>query len=113
MEYKFLHDSAPAFPQKIRSSQNETACIPTAIPVYRHMCEELEGAGRRADGISSFLTFVSVYKNEDCLLTDGRFARQINLDTGIADMSSGAITREMMAMYTCLFPKIICMILIE
>ncbi len=79
---------------------------------YQNMCEELEGAGRRADGISSFLTFVSVYKNEDCLLTDGRFARQINLDTGIADMSSGAITREMMAMYTCLFPKIICMILI-
>ena len=44
-------------------------------------------------------------------MTDAKFARQVNLDTGISDMSFGALTREMILNYTFLFTKIICMIL--
>lgn len=60
---------------------------------------------------STIITNVSIYKNDDCNLTDGRFARQLNLDTGIADMSYGSITQEVLINYTSLFPKIICIIL--
>lgn len=54
---------------------------------------------------------LSVYKSDSCNLSDAKFARQVNLDTGIQDMSFGAITKALLINYSCLFPKIICMIL--
>ncbi len=55
---------------------------------------------------------VSVYKTEDCGLTDDQFARQLNLDTGFADISFGSITRDMSTHYTYLFVQVIGSILI-
>lgn len=55
---------------------------------------------------------VSIYKTEDCELTDDQFARQLNLDTGFADISFGSITRDMSTHYTYLFVQVIGSILI-
>lgn len=52
-----------------------------------------------------------IFKNNKCSLADAKFIRQINLDTGISDMSFGMLTRTMIFDYTCLYPKIICIIL--
>lgn len=79
---------------------------------FKRMYGDLDRSVKQAsEEISSFITLVSIYKEDNCKLTDGKFARQVNLDTGIADMSFGAITKEMIVKYTCLFPQIICMIL--
>lgn len=54
---------------------------------------------------------LSVYKSDNCDLSDAKFARQVNLDTGIQDMSFGAMTKALIVNYSSLYPKIICMIL--
>lgn len=46
---------------------------------------------------------VQLYKSADCKLTDGKFKRRINLDTGIVDHSLGTLTRDMSVHYTSLF----------
>lgn len=63
------------------------------------------------EGYCIIVDWLSIYKNEDCNLNDARFARQINLDTGISDMSFSIITKANIINYSTLFPKIICMIL--
>lgn len=73
-----------------------------------------DDAGRRTDlgeGVCAVLTQISIYKSEDCNLTDAQFARQLNLDTGFADMSYGTITRKQSIHYTYLFPEVISSIL--
>lgn len=52
-----------------------------------------------------------IYKNNKCSLPDSKFIRQVNLETGISDMSFGMMTKTMMFDYTCLYPKTICIIL--
>ncbi len=54
---------------------------------------------------------VFVYKTDDCKLSDAKFARQLNLDTGLSDMSFGSLTRSALTNYTSLCPKTICTVL--
>ena len=77
---------------------------------YENIYGKIERLGKQTE-FSGLINMVSIYKKDGCGLTDGKFARQVNLDTGIADMGFGAMTREMSVTYTTLFPKIICMIL--
>ncbi|MDE6851973.1 MAG: hypothetical protein K2J67_05730 [Lachnospiraceae bacterium] len=55
---------------------------------------------------------LDVYKADSCKLTDAKFRRQVNIDTGIVNMGFGSITKEMSIHYTTLFPQIISSILI-
>lgn len=77
--------------------------------------EEIYQANQKLTGqkeeVCTVITQMGIYKAEDCGLSDDRFARQLNLDTGFADMSYGTITRERSIHYTYLFPEIICSIL--
>lgn len=68
-------------------------------------------SGEKEQNNNGIVSLLSVYKNDDCDLNDNKFARQLNLDTGIMDMSYGAITKAATGNYSCLFPKIICRIL--
>lgn len=54
---------------------------------------------------------LSIYKSKDCTLSDGKFRRQLNLDTGIIDKSSGSLTKHLTVHYTSLFSEIICSVL--
>lgn len=54
---------------------------------------------------------LSIYKADSCKLTDARFRRQLNKDTGVVDMGGSSITKEMLIYYTTLFPQIISSIL--
>ena len=58
------------------------------------------------------VTIVYVYKNADCELSDGEFARAINRDTGIQDYAYASATMVQMKRYTNLFSDIICSIMI-
>ncbi len=71
--------------------------------------QKLPGRGKEA---SMAVTQIAIYKSQDCGLTDERFARELNLETGFADMSFGVITKQQSMHYTYLFPEIICSILI-
>lgn len=50
---------------------------------------------------------VQVYRADDCDLSDGKFKRQINLDTGLVSRSWGSMTKEMSAHYTNIYSEII------
>ncbi len=78
---------------------------------YRKIKEESQKALGEDNDVVESITRLSVYKKDDCRLTDEKFLRQLNLDTGIGDMSFITITRSSISHYTCLFPQIICMIL--
>lgn len=52
-----------------------------------------------------------IFKNNKSGLTDAKFIRQVNFDTSISDMSFAMLTKTMIFDYTCLYPKIICIIL--
>lgn len=55
---------------------------------------------------------LKIYKADDCILTNGQFRRQLNLDTGITDMAFFSMTKDMSIHYTTLFPEIISSVLI-
>lgn len=50
---------------------------------------------------------LKIYKVDDCTLTSGQFRRQLNLDTGVTNMSIGSLTKDMSIHYTTLFPEIV------
>ena len=50
---------------------------------------------------------VEVYKKDSCTLTDGRFKRQVNLDTGIVTSAWGSMTRDNSAHYTNIYADVI------
>ncbi|MBD5113677.1 MAG: FtsX-like permease family protein [Ruminococcaceae bacterium] len=52
-------------------------------------------------------TMVSVYKADDCNFRSGKFLRELNLETKIADMALGAMTREQTERYSMLLPDIL------
>lgn len=56
-------------------------------------------------------SILKIYKASDCSLSDGKFRRQINLDTGVIDLSDGSTTRYESLNYTNLFPEIITSVL--
>ncbi|MBR5938541.1 MAG: FtsX-like permease family protein [Clostridiales bacterium] len=62
--------------------------------------------------VAGRVTIVYVYKNADCELSDGEFARTINRDTGIQDYAYASATETQMKHYTNLFSDIICSIMI-
>lgn len=78
---------------------------------YEAIYHAVEAAAKSKNCSSSIVTHLYVYQKESCELSDNQFARQINLDTGIADMGNGSITKAVSKNYTGLFPKIICIIL--
>lgn len=67
----------------------------------------LSGALKEAEKMNAAFVIVSLYKTEHCGFSDDEFARQVNLDTGIADMATGSMTRELSSYYTTLFPETI------
>ncbi len=64
------------------------------------------------DQNASDLTLFQVYKSSDCTLSDGKFSRQLNLNTGINDYAVASLTKTQSAYYTGLFPDIVLKILI-
>lgn len=60
-------------------------------------------------GLGKILT---IYKADNCTLTNGQLRRQLNIETGVTDMSIGSVTKDMSIHYTELFPEIISSILI-
>lgn len=65
-------------------------------------CKKNETEERSAD-----FHILKVYKEDDSTLSDAKFKRQLNLDTGIVDNSTGSLTRELILHYVNLFPSII------
>lgn len=63
--------------------------------------EDLHGIGKALE----------IYKADSCTLSDAKFGRQLNLDTGVSDLGYGSITKDMSIQYTNLFPEIMCSIL--
>ena len=54
---------------------------------------------------------VRIYQSPDSTLSDTKFQRQLNLDTGIIDCATGSLTREQSVHYTYLYTEIIVSIL--
>lgn len=54
---------------------------------------------------------MEINKADNCPLTLPQFLRQLNKDTGVADMGNGSLTRDMSIYYTTLFPQIVSSIL--
>lgn len=79
---------------------------------YRRLYSEVEGLAKPEENYCTIVTQLSIDKRDDCALTDAKFARQVNLDTKIADMGFGSMTNDLSVNYTFIFPKIICLILI-
>lgn len=69
-------------------------------------CKDNETEDRCSD-----FQIVQLYKEKNCKLSDSRFRRKLNLDTGIIDKSSGSLTRDMSIRYTNLFSDIILSVL--
>lgn len=67
---------------------------------------------QKREGKTALYSMVSLYKAAGCALTDGKFKRRINLDTGIIDRASVSLTKEMSEHYTNLFMEIIFAILL-
>lgn len=57
--------------------------------------------------MSADVKVVQIHKAKDSNLSDAKFRRQLNLDTGITDQGTGSLTRDMIINYTSLFPHII------
>ena len=57
--------------------------------------------------IDSIVNIVQIYKADNCVLSDGQWKRQLNLDTGIINNAVGSLTKSMSSHYTNLFPEII------
>lgn len=76
-------------------------------------CAEIEAAiaAKETDEIHALGKCLNIHKADSCKLTDAKFRRQLNIDTGVVNMGYGSITRDMSIYYTALFPKIIASIL--
>lgn len=73
-----------------------------AVSVSEAETEDKHGLGKN----------LKIYKADDCTLTNGQFRRQLNLDTGVTNMSIWSLTNDMSIHYTTLFPEIISSVLI-
>lgn len=73
---------------------------------FKKLYEESQKTVEADSGVTEVITRLSVYKKDDCNLTDEKFLRQLNLDTSISDMSHGSLTRSSILHYTCLFPQV-------
>ena len=57
--------------------------------------------------MSADVRMLQIHKSKANNLSDAKFRRQLNLDTGITDHGIGSLTRDMIINYTSLFPHII------
>ncbi|MDE7104306.1 MAG: ABC transporter permease [Ruminococcus sp.] len=73
-----------------------------AVSVSEAETEDKHGLGKN----------LKIYKADDCTLTNGQFRRQLNLDTGVTNMSIWSLTNDMSIHYTTLFPEIVSSVLI-
>lgn len=85
--------------KKYYISDADYKAIGTAIAAKE--TEEVHGTGKTLE----------IYKADHCDLTDAKFRRQLNLDTGVLNRGVGSLTKDMSVHYTTLFPKIISSIL--
>lgn len=74
---------------------------------FENIYREQEPFVRTKEKGTAQVLIISVFKKDDCGLTDDQFARQLNLDTGFADISFGSITRDMSIHYTYLFVQVV------
>ena len=87
---------------------------------YTHLCISDEDFSEIASSVSEAETEdkhglgknLKINKADDCILTNGQFRRQLNLDTGITDMAFYSMTKDMSIHYTTLFPEIVSSVLI-
>lgn len=59
------------------------------------------------DGSAFDYTMISVYMEENCGMTSGKFQRELNLETKITDLAEGALTREQTERFSTLVPDIL------
>ncbi len=59
------------------------------------------------EDVSANISVIAIYKADTCEISDVKFARQLNLDTGIVDKSTGSLAKEQTIHYTTLFPEVI------
>lgn len=69
--------------------------------------KEAENREKSENVNTASFVIVSLYKTDQCGLSDDEFAKRVNLDTGIGDMATGSMTRELSSYYTTLFPETI------
>lgn len=79
---------------------------------FEKLCADASADAKGTEGKTALYYMVQLYKSADCTLTDGKFKRKVNLDTGIIDRASGSLTKEMSEHYTNLFMDIIFAILL-
>lgn len=74
---------------------------------------EMEAAitAQETDEMHALGKCLYIYKADSCKLSDARFRRQLNIDTGVLNMGVGSCTKDMSIHYTSLFPQIIASIL--
>lgn len=65
-------------------------------------CKPLE-----TEEVTFDFTRVQIHQSEDSALTSAKFQRQVNLDTKIIDLASGAITMEQSIRYSTLLPEVV------
>ncbi|MDO5559647.1 MAG: FtsX-like permease family protein [Oscillospiraceae bacterium] len=63
------------------------------------------------DDISADYKMLSIYKADDCRLSDIKFCRQLNLETGLMDNALGSMSQESSVYYTNLFAQTILKVL--
>lgn len=71
--------------------------------------EDFDGAYERWKNLDPTvdITGISVYKADDCGFGAGKFLRKLNLETKIAELSNGALTREQTEKFSMLLPDIL------
>lgn len=68
-------------------------------------------AAQETEEIHALGKCMEIHMADSCKLSDARFRRQLNIDTGVLNMGFGSITRDMSIHYASLFPQIIASIL--
>lgn len=79
---------------------------------FEQIYSEVERLADPEKNICTIITLLMIYKTEECDKTGAQFARQLNLDTGISDMSFFTMEKDSSINYTYLFPKTIGSILL-
>lgn len=76
---------------------------------YEKMAADIDAA---EDDSIGRVTIVYLDKKADCGLSDGAFAKKINVDTGVQNYAYSSETKTQMKYYTNLFSEIICSVMI-
>lgn len=66
-----------------------------------------EGKAAETDDTAAEAYELHIFKSDSCMLSDGQFKRQLNLDTGICDNSVASLLRDTSIKYTTIYTTII------